>query len=46
MWGKVLADPAPTASEFYIDDGSGVTIKVVATNTAQAARQPNTLVCV
>jgi len=36
LWGRVLDSPAPTATEFHIDDGSGVTIKVVAPNNAQA----------
>jgi hypothetical protein len=36
LWGKVLAFPAPSGSYFYMDDGSGVEIQVMATNTAQA----------
>jgi hypothetical protein len=32
VFGKVLADPAPNGSEFYLDDGSGKKIKVIAQN--------------
>jgi hypothetical protein len=35
VFGKVLADPGPTGSEFYLDDGSGKKIKVITTNSAQ-----------
>jgi hypothetical protein len=35
VFGKVLADPAPTGTEFYLDDGTGKKIKVMATNAAE-----------
>lgn len=35
VFGKVLADPAPTGSEFYLDDGSNKKIRVLAANMVE-----------
>lgn len=32
VFGQVLADPAPTTTDFYLDDGSGKKIRVIAPN--------------
>jgi hypothetical protein len=36
VFGRVMDLPGPSGTEFYLDDGTGVKIKVIATNTAAA----------